>query len=94
MAFHAKARPSEVEVSGESTVTLKFPVTLTNEGQAYNSATGKATAPVGGVYLFLASVATSGHESAKVGLINKVRCEADAGQVLIFLFFFNYLVCT
>ena len=67
MAFHAKVGPSEMEVSGESTVTLKFPVTLTNEGQAYNSATGKATVPVGGVYLFLASVATSGHETAKVG---------------------------
>ena len=87
MAFHAKARPSEVEVSGESTVTLRFPVTLTNEGQAYSKATGKAAVPVGGVYLFLASVATSGHESAKVGLINKVRCVADVGEVLIFFFF-------
>ena len=54
-----------MEISGETRLIL--PVTLTNEAQAYDSRTGRVTVTVDGVYLFLVSVGTFGHESAKVG---------------------------
>ena len=65
VAFQAQAGPSNVEISGETRLIL--PVTLTNEAQAYDSRTGRVTIAVDGVYLFLVSVGTFGHESAKVG---------------------------
>ncbi|XP_060557363.1 complement C1q and tumor necrosis factor-related protein 9-like [Ruditapes philippinarum] len=66
VAFKARLKSRTAVVGGQ---TIVFPVLIFKEGDAYNSGTGKFTAPISGVYMFSLAFCVYSKKSLTVSIM-------------------------